>query len=326
MLGKPPKDNRERNFCKQSILAIVNGMGPEGLAKRLGCDKETARSYLDKFEQAYPNELAYRRLMAAQIRMTGKVSTFAGRERVDTAHHWLVTQPRIQIKVSYKRGDRYWLDVSPLEPKARVLTCYVHRAWDARPGRYMGQLIYTAPPLDACIQMQATGGANGCTTDRAYRLYDTTFLEYRLPLRNWGWRSIRRVRPSRGSPGWGEEAQYRGLDSVTRALFNAICQGGTADLTKIQLFSIGSLLTKFGAVTVTDSRRVGLRGARRSGDRIHRGRYAAIGGYCPRLRGADRLGAQVWVAVRGVGVARRQGDTVPAPDTASLPTVPGRTD
>ena len=222
-------------------------MGPEGLAKRLGCDKETARSYLDKFEQAYPNELAYRRLMAAQIRMTGKVSTFAGRERVDTAHHWLVARPRIQIKVSYKRGDRYWLDVSPLEPKARVLTCYVHRAWDARPGRYMGQLIYTAPPLDACIQMQATGGANGCLTDRAYRLYDTTFLEYRLPLRNWGWRSIRRVRPSRGSPGWGEEAQYRGLDSVTRALFNAICQGGTADLTKIQLFSIGSLLTKFGA-------------------------------------------------------------------------------
>ena len=49
----------------------------------------------------------------------------------------------------------------------------------------MGQLIYTAPPLDACIQMQATGGANGCTTNRAYRLYDTTFLEYRLPLRNW---------------------------------------------------------------------------------------------------------------------------------------------
>ena len=67
-----------------------------------------------------------------------------------------------------------------------------------------------------------------------------------MPLRNWGWRSIRRVRPSRGSPGWGEEAQYRGLDSVTRALFNAICQGGTADLgSKIQLFSIGSILTEF---------------------------------------------------------------------------------
>ena len=80
--------------------------------------------------------------------------------------------PRIQIKIAYKRSDRYWLDVTPLEPKARVLTCYVHRAWDARPGRHMGKLIYDS--------------TQGCTTRRPYRLYDTTFLEYLLPIRNWG--------------------------------------------------------------------------------------------------------------------------------------------
>ena len=78
MLGQPPKDKRERDFCKQSILAIVNGMSAAGLAKRLSCDVITARSYMNKLEKAYPNELAYRRLMADQIRITGKVTTFAG--------------------------------------------------------------------------------------------------------------------------------------------------------------------------------------------------------------------------------------------------------
>ena len=43
MLGTPPKDKKERNFCKQTILGIVNGMGPKGLAKRLECDERTAR-------------------------------------------------------------------------------------------------------------------------------------------------------------------------------------------------------------------------------------------------------------------------------------------
>ena len=303
MLGKPPKDKRERDFCKQSILAIVNGMSAAGLAKRLLCDVITAHSYLDKFAAAYPNELAYRRLMADQIRMTGKVTTFMGRERVDTAHHRLVSLPRVQIKVSYKRGDRYWLDVTPLEPKTRVLTCYVHRAWDARPGRYMGKLIYDAK--------------RGCLTNRAYRLYDTTFLEYRLPLRNWGWRSIRRVRAL------GEEAVYKGLDAVTRSLFNAICQGGTSDLVKRLMLGSASLCERFDAKILLQihDELVYL---------VPRGRVTEfIGTAMPLLAGMVPdfavpivLEPKYGVAVRGVGVAGCQGSIVPPPDTAPIPTIP----
>ena len=227
MLGAPPKNKRERDFCKQSILAIVNGMSAARLAKRLGCDVTTAKEYQGKFEAAYPNELAFRRLMVAQITLTGAVTDFAGRARVDTAQHWLVTQPRVRIQISYKRSDRYWLDVTPLAPKSRVLTCYIHRAWDARPGRHEGALIYDSD--------------SGCTTRRDYRLYDHTFLEYRLPVRNIAWRSIRRVRAN------GEEAQYRGLDSVTRVAFNALAQSGTASLSKLMMLGSASLCERYHA-------------------------------------------------------------------------------
>jgi DNA polymerase I-like protein with 3'-5' exonuclease and polymerase domains len=227
MLGQPPRDKHERNHCKQTILGIVNGMGPAGLAKRLGCDERTARDYLARFAAAYPNEMAYRRMIAHQIALTGRVTTFAGRDRTDTAHRWLVARPRVTVLVTYRRGDRYWLDVTPLEPRLRVLTCYIHRAWDARPGPHRGALIYQAGP--------------GILTPRDYRLYDQAALEYHLPVRNLAWRSIRRVRRR------GEEAPYRGLDATVRALFNAICQGGTADLTKLMMLAAGPLLARHGA-------------------------------------------------------------------------------
>ena len=245
MLGPPPEDKqarkRWRDHCKQTILGIVNGMGPSGLAKRLGCDVERAKFYLNKFEQAYPNDAAYRRMIVEQIALTGRVVTFMGRDRTDTAHHWLVSSPRARILVAFKGppANRYWCDVSPLEPRRHILTCYIHRAWDAMPGAYAGTLIY-----DAASGTDSTGG---CTTRRDYHLYDTTFLQYTLPLRNFGWRSIRRVRPGRGSPGWGEEARYRGLDAVTRAFFNAVAQGGTANLTKLMMLTIGPTLARFGA-------------------------------------------------------------------------------
>ena len=228
MLGTPPKDKKERNFCKQTILGIVNGMGPKGLAKRLECDERTAREYLEKFAATYPNEMAFRRLMVGQIASTGRVETFMGRDRTDTAHRWLVARPRVKILVSFKRSDRYWLDVSPLQPRGRVLTCFIHRAWDAHRGPNQWLKIYDA-------------AAGGILTNRDYRLYDQTFLEFNLPIRNFAWRSIRRVR-------WnGEEAKYRGLDATARSLFNAICQGGTADIAKIMMLGVDPLLTKFGA-------------------------------------------------------------------------------
>ena len=241
MLGAPPRDSKERNFCKQTILGIVNGMGPTALAKRLRCDVTTAKEYQARFEAAYPNELAFRRLMVAQITLTGAVTDFAGRARTDTAQHWLVSRPRVKIFITYKRSDRYWLDVTPLAPKARVLTCYVHRAWDARPGAYEGALIYDAASRTPQVDLWCSGSTSGCTTSRPYRLYDTTFLEYRLPVRNIAWRSIRKVRVP------GEEAQYRGLDSVTRALFNALAQSGTASISKLTMLGAVALCERYHA-------------------------------------------------------------------------------
>ena len=44
--------------------------------------------------------------------------------------------------------------------------------------------------------------------------------------------------------------KYRGLDAVTRALFNALAQGGTADLTKLMVLSVGPTLARFSAKTL----------------------------------------------------------------------------
>ena len=295
MLGKPPKDKKERNFCKQTILGIVNGMGPKGLAKRLGCDERTARDYLEKFAATYPNEMAFRRLMVGQIALTGRVETFMGRDRTDTAHRWLVASPRVKILVSFKRSDRYWLDVSPLQPRGRVLTCYIHRAWDARPGRHQWRKIYDA-------------AAGGILTNRDYRLYDQTFLEFNLPIRNFAWRSIRRVR-------WnGEEAKYRGLDATARSLFNAICQGGTADIAKIMMLGVGPLLVKFGARLVLQihDELVFEVPRERVVEFIREAMCRPEPPAGSRLRRPDRAGAEARYSVRGSGVAGCPGDRVPA--------------
>jgi DNA polymerase I-like protein with 3'-5' exonuclease and polymerase domains len=45
----------------------------------------------------------------------------------------------------------------------------------------------------------------------------------------------------------GEEAQYRGLDAATRALFNALAQSGTASITKIMMLGSAPLCAKFDA-------------------------------------------------------------------------------
>ena len=229
MLGKPPKDKEERNFCKQTILGIVNGMGPKGLAKRLKCDERTWREYLEKFAATYPNEMAFRRLMVGQIASTGRVETFMGRDRTNTgrtagsspvpgSRSWSRSSDRTAIGSTFR----------PFQPRGRVLTCYIHRAWDAPVVRINGGRSTTLRPGESL-------------TNRDYRFYDQTFLEFNLPIRNFAWRSIRRVR-------WnGEEAKYRGLDATARSLFNAICQGGTADIAKIMMLGVGPLLTKFGA-------------------------------------------------------------------------------
>jgi DNA polymerase-1 len=66
-------------------------------------------------------------------------------------------------------------------------------------------------------------------------------LQYVLPIRNWGWRSIRRVRAR------GEEAAYEGFDATVRSAFNFICQGGTADVSKLMMLASQPVCAEFGA-------------------------------------------------------------------------------
>ena len=55
-----------------------------------------------------------------------------GRTRTVTAHRWMVARKKFRILVTYKGGDRYWLEIIPIEPRLRVLTSYVLRAWVPR--------------------------------------------------------------------------------------------------------------------------------------------------------------------------------------------------
>ena len=105
----------------------------------------------------------------------------------------------------------------------RVLTSYVLRAWDAKTGR----LIYDH-------QL-------GRLAQHPYRLFDQHGLQYTLPVRNWAWRSIRRVRSR------GQEARYEGFDATARAAFNFICQAGTADVAKLMMLRAGPLCERYGA-------------------------------------------------------------------------------
>src|SRR5262249_48706146 len=138
MIGRPPADKAERDRYKPIILAIVNGKGPPSLARDLNCSQAEARRCLQAFERAYPKVMAYKALQYWQIALTGRTETFAGRVRTVTAHRWLVGEPLVEILVSYRRGEAYWVEAVPLEPSLRVLTTFVRRAWNARTGR----LIY----------------------------------------------------------------------------------------------------------------------------------------------------------------------------------------
>jgi DNA polymerase-1 len=66
-------------------------------------------------------------------------------------------------------------------------------------------------------------------------------LLYKLPARNLGWRSIRRVRTST------EEARYFGFDSTARGLVNSVYQGGTADISKQMLQRVAPICEQHGA-------------------------------------------------------------------------------
>jgi hypothetical protein len=139
----------------------------------------------------------------------------------------MVAEPLVEILVSYRRGDAYWLEIVPLRPGRRVLTSYVLRAWNARTSPR--RLIYDH--------------RRGRLSPRPYFLFETPNLVYQLPCRNWAWRSIRRVRHL----GKGEEAHYEGFDATARSLFNHLCQGGTADIAKLMMLRSQPVCERSGA-------------------------------------------------------------------------------
>jgi DNA polymerase I-like protein with 3'-5' exonuclease and polymerase domains len=227
MLGKPPATKQEYDDAKRVVLSTMNSMGPKTLAKRQGTDKAKAKAALDAFDAAYPQFQPFRSMLMNQIVLTGGVTTFMNRPRLDTAQTWMATRTRVEINVSFKNSDAYWLDVTPLQPRRNVLCCYIHRAWDALPGRFRGQLIF-----DAIL---------GKLSGRPYKLFDQATLEFLLPYRNISWRNIRAVRtPSEQSP-------YRGFDKTARSLINHIFQGGTADLARILMLRSPAICDRFGA-------------------------------------------------------------------------------
>jgi DNA polymerase I-like protein with 3'-5' exonuclease and polymerase domains len=83
--------------------------------------------------------------------------------------------------------------------------------------------------------------SGGKLVDRPYRLFEPNDLLYRLPARNIGWRSIRRVRTA------SEEAQYHGFDTMARSLFNHIAQAGTSDVVKSMMIRAMPTAERFSA-------------------------------------------------------------------------------
>jgi DNA polymerase I-like protein with 3'-5' exonuclease and polymerase domains/DNA-directed RNA polymerase subunit RPC12/RpoP len=228
MLGRNPKDKTERNHMKQTILGIVNGMSAKGLASRLDVEVDEARRYLDAFAQAYPQVAAYKEITKYEFALTGRSWTFAGHHRRITSHHWMVTEPEVEIFVSYRGADKLWIRVVPLRPNRNTLTCWVISVVDAKYGsKNQGQEIYHHK--------------DGRISQADYRFFRESNLIYRLPVRNISWRLIRHVRTRR------EEAVYDGYDKTWRQLFNHVAQGGTADIVKLMMLRCSAVCSRFAA-------------------------------------------------------------------------------
>jgi DNA polymerase I-like protein with 3'-5' exonuclease and polymerase domains len=229
ILHHPPRSGAERNRAKTLILATINGQGAQAIAEEPRCSLAEARQYQRDFYAAFPDIAAYKALQYRPFALTGTAESFAGRPRIVTAHRWLVTEPVVEVLVSYKGRDRLRLREAPLRASLRVLTCVVIEAVDAnRRSRNLGRRIY-----------HHKRGRLSCLR---YRFFDPPqLLQYRLPVRNVAWRSIRRVRTAH------ETARYAGFDKTARQLSTHIAQAGTADLVKAMMLRVQPACRQFGA-------------------------------------------------------------------------------
>lgn len=228
ILGRPPRDKTERNVMKQTILGMVNGMSAIGLAAKLDVDVAAARSYLERFAAGYPKETAFIELMHHAAAITGCSESFGGRRRRVTPHYWMVTEPEVELFLSYRGADKLWVRVVPLQPGRHTLTCWVKSVVDAKydsPRR--GQEIYHH--------------RDGRISQAPYRFFDDAKLIFGLPVRNISWRIIRRVRTAT------EECTYQGFDTTRRQLANHIFQGSTADIARLMMIRSQPICRDFGA-------------------------------------------------------------------------------
>ena len=107
---------------------------------------------------------------------------------------------------------------------------------------YLGETIEYSS-LHACRSTleDPNDAERGRLSNHRYSIFENDNLQYRLPIRNWGWRSIRRVRAR------GEESDYEGFDAAARCAFNFICQAGTADVSKLMMLRSRPICEDFGA-------------------------------------------------------------------------------
>jgi DNA polymerase I-like protein with 3'-5' exonuclease and polymerase domains len=71
-----------RDAAKTLTLATIYGQWARSLAERLGCDEDTAQTYLDSFFAEFPGVASYRARIEAEALTTGVARSIGGRWRV----------------------------------------------------------------------------------------------------------------------------------------------------------------------------------------------------------------------------------------------------
>lgn len=231
------KSDPDRKTWKTILLAQLNGQTPSGLAIALGCTRRQAEAMVRQFFTAFPDIEAWVALQQLAVALTGRTHTWEGRWRQCTPHRWMVDEPRVRVLLRYKSGHRYWLywlDVTPLRPTLRYVTCYVNRIWCTRDeqGHKPARLVYDS--------------ARGRVGDKLYpHLEQVQF--YKLPYRNIPWRSIRAVQRLDKQHRPIEQGAYEGFDATCRSLINAIMQGGTTDMLTRMMIRMRPVCEQYGA-------------------------------------------------------------------------------
>lgn len=163
-------------------------------------------------------------MMQESFAITGMTRTQGGRPRRVTSHWLMVNKKVLNVRISYKKADNLWLQIIPVWPLPRVLTCYVVSAIDCGyKSKNQGLEIYHHK--------------DGRISSLPYRFFDLKNQAYRLPFRNLPWKMIHEIRTQE------IEVDSDGFDSVIRTLFNHLAQGGTAEIAK-RLMLIGDRLVE----------------------------------------------------------------------------------